>query len=461
MTGKQWYTIEDWMECTIPLCPMEVKHDTHLENSPENLTHAVFCHPSVGQTVLLGGSNQESIQLMTHPELLIALLYCEELEDNEVLFVENVRQVSRIVDPKNKAIFEKIEVPRIKSLICMDAENYINFPPAQFEEDNFLREINKCLLAFRQNNVIQNTTKSAVKVSKEAKERGRLSPIGENALSPSSSEHIIVTVPSPTSTPTSHSTYNSDKTGENKEDNGVDKRRSWLCLPENKLQPQVSNESQNHVNDKETQDKRRLFILLGSSGEKLPVNRPMTLDLVERNNKRNSFFNRSGSSEDDEVFYSARNSLTEPDSDDENYDHRYSVELETPENRFRFARALKDALKLENGYTESTDDGTNSLEDDYNVDICVTGARVHDKDIRVKRETSSCGFILEDEENIECMNDEEKRLLKRLSNLDYNRSKFNRDETNDSSKYSFDSDLTSELEEMYDQFAKYVSIYLF
>lgn len=33
----------------------------------------------------------------------------------------------------------------------MDAENYSEYPDSQFEEDNVLRELNKCLLAFRQN----------------------------------------------------------------------------------------------------------------------------------------------------------------------------------------------------------------------------------------------------------------------------------------------------------------------
>lgn len=33
----------------------------------------------------------------------------------------------------------------------MDAENYSGYPDSQFEEDNVLRELNKCLLAFRQN----------------------------------------------------------------------------------------------------------------------------------------------------------------------------------------------------------------------------------------------------------------------------------------------------------------------
>lgn len=38
----------------------------------------------------------------------------------------------------------------------MDAEDYSDFPVNQFEEDNILRELNKGLLAFRQNSTCSN-----------------------------------------------------------------------------------------------------------------------------------------------------------------------------------------------------------------------------------------------------------------------------------------------------------------
>lgn len=38
----------------------------------------------------------------------------------------------------------------------MDAEDYSDYPVNQFEEDNILRELNKCLLAFRQNSTCTN-----------------------------------------------------------------------------------------------------------------------------------------------------------------------------------------------------------------------------------------------------------------------------------------------------------------
>ena len=152
MSSKQWLTIEDWLECKLPLCPMDVKHDSRVESSSESIAQVVFAQSTIGSKVLLNGCNQESTILMTHPELLIILLFVERLEDNEVLLIENVMQMTRIIEPKNKAIFEKLEPPRLKStLLCMDAENYQDLPIAQFEEDNTLRELNKCLLAFRQN----------------------------------------------------------------------------------------------------------------------------------------------------------------------------------------------------------------------------------------------------------------------------------------------------------------------
>jgi hypothetical protein len=57
------------------------------------------------------------------------LLNVEALEDNEVLTVERIRHISRIVDPKNRACLEKLEVPQevlLKILIKIFSINYVN-----------------------------------------------------------------------------------------------------------------------------------------------------------------------------------------------------------------------------------------------------------------------------------------------------------------------------------------------
>lgn len=57
-----------------------------------------------------------------------------------------------------------------RSVCCMDAENYLQLPVSQFEEDNVLRELNKAVLAFRQ----QAPPQPCQPVTR------RLSPIGES-----------------------------------------------------------------------------------------------------------------------------------------------------------------------------------------------------------------------------------------------------------------------------------------
>lgn len=435
---------------------MDVKHESRLENAPEATAQVIFSQPAVGSTVLLNGTSQEATSVITHPELLILVLFVESLEDNEALLVENVLQVSRIIDPKNKAIIEKLQKPRLKSsMVCMDAENYRTFPPSQYEEDNCLRELNKCLLAFRQNTCAPMSSKLLRILSNHSSNKdhrgGRLSPIGESFTTSGkssvdcSTKILIESVSPTTSTPTTF--------GSQVDLAGTNKRRLWLNLPENKSRSQNSTE-----NDKlSSEEKRRgRFIVLGSSGECLPVNREFS---PKTTSKATSFFaNGNGESDDeDDIFYSARNSMNrDSDSDndsrdDEFFDHqRYSIELETPENRFRFAQQLKDALKLENGYTESTEDCSadeDDFGDSYAVDINVEGSKMNDKKIKIKRGTST-GFILEDDNSLD-----DCQVMPRM---DMKRSRMKRNKTGDSSKYSFDTE-ESELEEIYDQLSKWLN----
>lgn len=432
---------------------MDVKHDSRLENAPESTAQVIFSQTALGSTVLTDGASQEATQFITHPELLIVLLFVESLEDNETLLAENILQVSRIIDPKNKAILEKLQKPKLKaSMICMDAENYQTFPPSQYEEDNCLRELNKCLLAFRQNTCAPMSSKLLRILSNNSHSsrdvRGRLSPIGESFTTSGKSSmdcgtKILIEPVSPTtSTPTTYGSLLDTET--------TNKRRSWLNLPENKSRHSTET-------DKMTSEEKRRgrFIVLGSSGECLPVNREHTPRVMS---KAETFF-ANGDDEtdddDDDVFYSARNSVNnESDSDDSRddfYDHqRYSIELETPENRFRFAQQLKDALKLENGYTESTEECSvdeDDFGDNYAVDINIEGARIQDKKIKIKRGTST-GFILEDDDSLDD--------CQMLQKMDGKRSRMKRNKTGDSSKYSFDTE-ESELEEIYDQLSKWLN----
>lgn len=184
------------------------------------------------------------------------------------------------------------------------------------------------------------------------------------------------------------------------------------------------------------------FIVLGSSGECLPVNRkPISQD---------SLYSSCESSNDE--FHSAHESpemLT--DEDDEEYMKRYSHELDTPERRLSFAKKLRDALKSSDLSicTES------SAEENYAVGISISGSQIVDPDIMVRRGGGSRGFILEDSLEEDMYRDslqEEREWVERF------KTKLNgplqRKDTNRSSEYSFSTEFSSELEEVYEQFSK-------
>lgn len=62
MKGTEWLTIEDWLECTLPLCPLTIKHDNHMENAEvTNSISACFSSKKVGGRVLTDGSSRVSI----------------------------------------------------------------------------------------------------------------------------------------------------------------------------------------------------------------------------------------------------------------------------------------------------------------------------------------------------------------------------------------------------------------
>lgn len=167
----------------------------------------------------------------------------------------------------------------------MDPENYKHFPISQYEEDNVLRELNKLLLGFQQKQLRNN---EPLEVQRAPQQR-RLSPIGESISStpPEMKENhldnlksIIITQPSSSS------------------------NKSSIIKPsENSLKPpSIPNRVPSCAKSDTTMNRRGRFIVLGSSGECLPVNRGSA-------ERPASVYSSCTSSEDE--FHSARQSLDE------------------------------------------------------------------------------------------------------------------------------------------------------
>lgn len=65
MTSKEWLTIEDWLECSLPLCPLQIKHEGKLERTEPDSIQLCFASPKIGGDVLSDGNTQVNSPLST------------------------------------------------------------------------------------------------------------------------------------------------------------------------------------------------------------------------------------------------------------------------------------------------------------------------------------------------------------------------------------------------------------
>ncbi|KMQ90466.1 polyadp-ribose glycohydrolase [Lasius niger] len=473
MTSKQWLTIEDWLESNIPLCPLTIRHEGRLERveTESKVLQVCFANAKIGGGVLDDDLTQETVHVATHPEMLAAILSVEALEDNEVLIIEGVRHMSRINDPRHKAIFESISKPNVVTVCCIDPEDYSRLPLTQFEEDNILREMNKSLLGFRQRHVPSSPT-DPIKSDHPDAEVGlgsrRLSPIGESFSS------------------TPPETEGEDKVFAASSNSKIDKQppRDDKLESTTEVRSRPNGKSMRPPSphkvckDASCTNRRNRFIVLGSSGEVLPVTRQLGQMSVYS----------SCNSQSTDSFHSAKETIDEePEEEEQKLNKCYSAQLDTPERRGTFAQRLKDALKRESTATGGmTSSNTSSGESSYAVGISVSGSHVGDQDINSKifvvvlfqwkmqccrvRRGGSRGFVLRDEtvdeEFLKESLEAEQKWLGRFRQSQG--PMFQRKDTSASSKYSFSTEYNSgkypkdiayfcsELEEVYEQLSKWL-----
>ncbi|CAH0600340.1 unnamed protein product [Chrysodeixis includens] len=429
MTSKQWLTIEDWLECSLPLCKLLVRHEGRPERCEnDEAIRVCFASSRVGGDTLIDGESQESLSMFMMPELLPAMLSVEALEDNEVLKVEGVRLFSRICDKRQKTKVELLDEPKTVTVCLMDAEDYSKLPLGQWEEDNVLRELNKCLLAFQQ---------TPMKTRDGTRHERRLSPIGESCSHTPPEVEATVVIKQASSCSTINS-YNSRSPSPqhycaatlNLNDPSVElsKKKCWLSPDGGMLN-----------------NRRGRFIVLGSSGECLPVTRLP----ADQDAQQDSLYSSCNSSDDE--FHSANDSFDYGSEDEGRGESarpnsfQYLKELSTEERRLSFAARLRSALRREAQHSATSSSGDWSTDSSsYAVGISISGAGVHDHDIRVKR-GGSVGFVLTEKESVS--NGEPSPRRRALA----------RNDTGNSSKYSFSTEYTSELEEVYEQFNQWLN----
>lgn len=164
------------------------------------------------------------------------------------------------------------------TICCLDPEDYKKLPISQYEEDNILRELNKLLLGFQQ----KQLRNEPIQIKRPP--HRRLSPIGESLSStpPEIKSNVLITQQQPSTT--------------------TNKSSLSAKSDHNLLKPPTIPTRNTLTGSENINLRRGRFIVLGSSGECLPVSRKAL-------EQSTSLYSSCNSSEDE--FHSARTSLDE------------------------------------------------------------------------------------------------------------------------------------------------------
>ena len=121
----------------------------HVESYPNSL-QVDFADKSFGGGVLGSGSAQEECMLLAYMEPIAGLLLVEELQGNEVLYINGARVINELEGFSSGMRWKKcVNEPVDKRIIvAMDAEDYRKREYAQYQPKSILRELSKALLAF-------------------------------------------------------------------------------------------------------------------------------------------------------------------------------------------------------------------------------------------------------------------------------------------------------------------------
>ncbi len=140
-----------WGGATEPLCDLELLEDGVIEDAGSKALLADFANKNIGGGVLSRGCVQEEIMFAVSPELICSLLFTEQMQDNEVVFISGTDRFSnyRGYGSDFEFVGDFVDPERgQKTIVAMDALMFHQGLREQLTDENLLREINKAHAAF-------------------------------------------------------------------------------------------------------------------------------------------------------------------------------------------------------------------------------------------------------------------------------------------------------------------------
>lgn len=134
----------------------ELLEDRTIESFYGSAIMVDFANKRLGGGVLRNGCVQEEILFAIFPELIVAKLLCEEMEDDEAIIVYRVRRFARYSGYADSFKYEgefalqKNAAVQDSVFVAIDAIDFSRFPTEgyQFSKRGVRREINKAFAGF-------------------------------------------------------------------------------------------------------------------------------------------------------------------------------------------------------------------------------------------------------------------------------------------------------------------------
>ncbi len=151
---------DDWTQCDESLTNARILSEGGIEDMRDAL-QVVFSDKELGDQVLQLPATQQQIMSLIHPELMLSLLFCEELKKNEAIRVTGAGRYSNYKGYGDNFEFDEPyagdERPTERQHVIMDAEKYNSKQKeSQFDKTWVLRELNKAYSGFYQEDEEEN-----------------------------------------------------------------------------------------------------------------------------------------------------------------------------------------------------------------------------------------------------------------------------------------------------------------
>jgi len=155
------HTKREWEKCDETLTRAEILAEGSIEDA-ENALQVVFSDKELGDQVLQLPTTQQQIMSLIYPELILCILFCEELKIDETVRVHGARRYSNYKGYGDSFEFNGGYKDSVKNRehVIMDAERYQSKQAAsQFNEKCILRELNKAYAGFQTENLTEGDRK--------------------------------------------------------------------------------------------------------------------------------------------------------------------------------------------------------------------------------------------------------------------------------------------------------------